>query len=79
MHAIRAHFDGVSIVPDQPLSIPAQTRFIVLVDEDSDDAMAKLNRAAKEYYQNQTPEEIAEDEAWGRAMESGSKEAWDGE
>jgi hypothetical protein len=79
MRVIRAHFDGSAIIPDEPLSLPAQAKVIVLVDFDETSARAELDQAAREYYQSQSPEERADDLSWGRAVAPDSKHAWDGE
>jgi hypothetical protein len=79
MQAIRAHFDGSAIVPDEPVALAANTKLIILVDSGDSSGMDELNRAAREYYQSLTAEEIAEDAEWARAAAPDSKHAWDGE
>jgi hypothetical protein len=79
MQAIRAHFDGLVIIPDEPVTFPPNSKLVILLDSDSNAGMDELNRAAKEYYQNQSAEEKAEDEAWGRAVARDSHLAWDEE
>ena len=74
MNAIRAVFDGKVFVPQEPVSLPAQSEALVLVDNPDPAAQASLDRAIREYYES-GPD--AEDEAWARATASESHRAWD--
>ena len=74
MNAIRAVFDGKVFVPQQPVSVPAQSEALVLVDAPDAAAQESLDRAIREYYQGGSD---AEDEAWARAAAAESHRAWD--
>jgi hypothetical protein len=74
MTAIRAVFDGKTFVPQQAVSLPPQSEVLVLVDGTDEAAQQELDRAVRAYYQGGSDDE---DEAWGRAIERGSQEAWE--
>lgn len=75
MAAIRAIFDGKSFVPKEPVSLPADSEAIVLVDGVIDPiAQQALDQAVQEYYQRG---DDADDEGWRRGTEPQSERAWD--
>ncbi len=74
MTAIRAIFDGKTFVPQQPVSLPAQSEALVIVDGSDPLAQQKLDDAVRAYYQAGSDEE---DDAWGRATAQKSERAWD--
>jgi len=76
MIAIRAHYDGTVIIPDEPLRLAPQA-VVVLVDEDSPAARQELEAAVRAYYTEQPPSESAEDEAWGAGVDRDLGQAWD--
>lgn len=77
MIAIRAHFDGGVIVPDEPFTLRASSQVVVLVDADPSKSTAELAEATRRYYQ-QTQSD-AEDDSWGAGVTPGSTAAWDQE
>jgi hypothetical protein len=74
MTAIRAVFDGKTFVPQQAISLPAQSEALVLVDGADVAAQQALDHAVRAYYQGGSD---SEDEDWGRAVERGSHRAWE--
>jgi len=74
MTAIRAVFDGKNFVPQEAVSLPAQSEALVLVEGEQAAAQMELDRAVRAYYQATGD---ADDEAWGRAVEGGSQRAWE--
>lgn len=74
MVAIRAVFDGKAFIPQQPVSVPAQSEALVLVENADQAAQQSLDQAVREYYQGG---EDAEDEAWARAAARQSHRAWE--
>jgi len=74
MTAIRAVFDGKNFVPQQPVSLPAQSEAIVLVEGADPAAQEQLDQALRAYYQS-GPD--ADDAAWGKATAAESHRAWD--
>ena len=74
MTAIRVIFDGKAFIPQQPVSLPAESEALVLVDAADSEAREKLDDAIRAYYLAGTD---AEDEAWARAAASESHRAWD--
>jgi hypothetical protein len=77
MQAIRAHFDGTSIVPDEPLDVSPQARLFVLVDSNDGAATQQLNSATREYYKGQPTQDADDDRQWGRGLAPDSHKAWD--
>ena len=76
MRAIRAHFDGRVIVPDEPLDLPPQSEVTVLIEMETEDD-AKVVEETRKYYESLSAEEKAEDEAWGKGMEKDAGSAWE--
>jgi hypothetical protein len=74
MNAIRVVFDGKVFVPEGPVSLPAQSEALVIIEDADPAARAARDRAVREYYQAGAD---AEDEAWARATGSESHRAWD--
>jgi hypothetical protein len=72
--AIRAIFDGKTFIPQQPVSLPAQSEALILVESSDRVAQEQLDQAVRAYYQCDAD---ADDDAWGRATEPGSHRAWD--
>jgi len=64
MHAIRVIFDGKAFVPQQPLSLPAQSEALVIVDQADPAAQARIDDEIRAYYQSASDDE---DEAWVNA------------
>jgi hypothetical protein len=77
MQVIRAHFDGRVIVPDEPISLEPHSEVIVLVNRDAAHVDAALGEATRLYYEEQSAEEQAEDEAWGNAVARDSRRTWE--
>jgi hypothetical protein len=73
MTAIRVIFDGKAFVPQQPVSLPAQSEALVLVDGSDPLVQQKLDDAVRAYYQADSDEQ---DEAWGKATAQKSQRAW---
>ena len=78
MFAIRAHFDGSVVVPDEPLAVSPQTPVVVLLDSTDSQSATDLEAATRQYYQAQASQD-EEDDAWGRSVARDSHEAWDRE
>lgn len=74
MTAIRVVFDGKVFVPEGPVSLPAQSEAMVILDDPDPAAQAALDRAVREYYESRPDED---DEAWSRATATDSHRAWD--
>ena len=75
MTAIRVIFDGKAFVPQQPVSLPAQSEALVIVEEGDDPvAQERMDAAIRAYYQGR---EDTEDEAWGKAITPKWYRAWD--
>ena len=74
MTAIRVIFDGTAFIPQQPVSLPAQSEAIVFFDASDPAARQRLHDVIRAYYQG-APE--AEDDAWAAATAPGSHRAWD--
>lgn len=74
MTAIRAIFDGKAFVPQQPVSLPAQSEALVIVEQTDRVAQDQLDAAIRAYYEQGGD---AEDEAWGKATAPQSHRAWD--
>ncbi len=79
MHAIRAHFDGRVIVPDEPVDVSPQAKVVVLLESEEGTSAVQLEQAVREYYQGQEAAERNEDLQWGEALARDSREAWDKE
>jgi AF2212-like protein len=76
MRAIRAHFDGRVIIPDEPLELPPQSEVTVLIDQETEED-AKIAEETRKYYESLSAEEKAEDEAWGKGAEHDAGSAWE--
>jgi hypothetical protein len=74
MTAIRAVFDGKAFVPQQPVSLPAQSEATVLVDTIDPVAQQQLDHAVRAYYQTTGD---ADDQAWDQVTAKESHRAWD--
>ena len=75
MTAIRVIFDGKAFVPQQPVSLPAQSEAVVIVEQDDPAGRAQLDAAVRAYYEQGSSD--AEDDAWGGATAPESHRAWD--
>jgi hypothetical protein len=64
MTAIRVVFDGKTFVPQQPVSLPAQSEALVIVEGTDRSAQEQLDTAVRAYYEGQGGSD-AEDDAWG--------------
>ena len=65
MTAIRVIFDGKSFIPQQPVSLPAQSEGLVIAENSDPAAQQQLDAAIRAYYQGVQGD--AEDEVWGKA------------
>ena len=63
MTAIRVIFDGKTIVPQQPVSLPDQSEALVIVEQSDPAAQYTLDAAVRAY--DQQGASNAEDDAWG--------------
>lgn len=74
MTAIRVIYDGKAFVPQQPVSLPAQSEALVIVEQADPAAQAQIDAAVRAYYQGGGD---GDDDAWGRATAPESHRAWD--
>jgi hypothetical protein len=74
MTAIRVIFDGKSFIPQQPVSLPAQSQGLVIVEQTDPAAQAQLDAATRAYYEGGGD---ADDEAWAKATSPQSQRAWE--
>jgi hypothetical protein len=74
MTAIRAIFDGKAFVPQQPVSLPAQSEALVIVEQDDPSAQSQIDDGVRKYYEGSND---AEDDAWARATSPQLDRAWD--
>ena len=74
MTAIRAIFDGKAFIPQDPVSLPAQSEVLVLTDAIDRASQERLDQAVRAYYQSG---EDVDDQAWANATEIESHRAWD--
>ncbi len=74
MTAIKVVFDGKAFFPQQPVSLPADSEALVLVEGADAEAREQLAQAVRAYYQGGAD---ADDEAWGRATALDLHRAWD--
>ena len=77
MTAIRVIFDGKAFVPQEPVSLPAQSEALVLVEHEDPRAAQQLDAAVRAYYQGLPGGGDAEDDAWAKATSPRSLRAWD--
>ena len=78
MTAIRVIFDGKAFVPQQPVSLPAQSEALVIVEQGDRAEQDKLDAAVRAYYQDsKQASSDAEDDAWAKATAPQSHRAWD--
>ena len=77
MTAIRVIFDGKAFIPQQPVSLPAQSEALVIVEQTDRSAQQQLDAAVRAYYQGEQGGDDAEDVAWGKATSPQSHRAWD--
>ncbi|MGH7179917.1 MAG: hypothetical protein ACREJC_21250 [Tepidisphaeraceae bacterium] len=75
MVAIRAHFNGTVIVPDEPVALSPQDQVVVLVNTTSSASTAGLEDEIRKYYQG----EARDDDGWGEAVARDSRKAWEQE
>jgi len=75
--AIRVIFDGKSFVPQQAVSLPAQSEALVIVAQDDPAALAQLDASVRAYYQGLNSGGDSDDDAWGKATSPQSHRAWD--
>jgi hypothetical protein len=75
--AIRVIFDGKSFVPQQAVSLPAQSEAVVIVAQDDPAALAQLDASLRAYYAALPGRGDADDEAWAQATSPQSRHAWD--
>jgi hypothetical protein len=76
MFAIKAHFEGSVIVPDEPVNLPQNASVYVLADSADSAAARDLEQATRRYYQGLSAEDAKEDEAWGNTLSRGSSLGW---
>jgi len=76
MTAIRVIFDGKAFIPQQPVSLPAQSEAFVIVDGNDRSAQDRLDAEVRAYYESGGSGD-AEDDAWGKATSPQSHRAWD--
>lgn len=76
MRAIRAHFNGRVIVPDEPLDLPPQSEVTVLIEQETEED-AKVAEETRKYYESLSAEEKAEDDAWEKGLEKDAGSAWE--
>jgi hypothetical protein len=74
MTAIRVIFDGKSFIPQQPVSLPAQSEAMVLVDGADPAERKRLDDEIRAYYQSGSD---SEDDDWAAVTERDSHRAWD--
>ena len=77
MTAIRVIFDGKTFVPQQPVSLPAQSEALVILAQDDRAAQEQLDAAVRAYYESSQGSSDPEDDAWGGASAPQSYRAWD--
>ena len=77
MTAIRVIFDGKTFIPQQPVSLPAQSEGLVIAENGDPAALQQLDAAIRAYYQGVQANSDAEDEAWGKATAPQSHRAWE--
>lgn len=76
MTAIRVIFDGKSFIPQQPVSLPAESEALVIVAGETDrEARDRLDAELRAYYA--PGQSDAEDDAWAGASSPQSHRAWD--
>ena len=63
MTAIRVIFDGKAFVPQQPVSLPAQSEALVIVEQSDRTVQEQLDAAVRAYYQGGQGESDGEDDA----------------
>ena len=77
MTAIRVIFDGKAFVPQQPVSLPAQSEAMVFVHGDDPAAQAEIDAGVRAYYTGREAAGDADDEDWGAATTPDSLRAWE--
>lgn len=78
MTAIRVIFDGKAFVPQDPVSLPARSEALVIVEDAV--AQGKLDADVRAYYTAPSSGVAAadsEDEDWANATAPKSSRAWD--
>jgi hypothetical protein len=77
MVAIRVIFDGKAFLPQQPVSLPAQSEALVIAEGGDPVAQQQLDAAIRAYYDGVQVARDTEDEAWGKATSPQSHRAWE--
>jgi len=77
MKVVRAHFDGKFVVPDEPVKLAPQSEVMILIDQEDPAGELALAEATRRYYEGQSADDCAEDEAWAKGVESDIKSAWE--
>jgi hypothetical protein len=77
MVAIRVIFDGKTFLPQQPVSLPAQSEALVIAEGGDPAAQQQLDAAIRAYYQGGQGSSDTEDDAWGQATSPQSHRAWE--
>jgi hypothetical protein len=77
MTAIRVIFDGKAFIPQQPVSLPAQSEALVIVETSDSTAQDQIDAAVRAYSRGGQGGGDAEDDAWGKATSPHSQRAWD--
>jgi hypothetical protein len=75
MTAIRAIFDGKTFVPQEPVTLPAQSEALVIVEQGDVAEQEQVNAAVRAYYQQAAGD--ADDDAWAKGTAQESHRAWD--
>ncbi len=76
MTAIKVIFDGKAFIPQLPVSLPAQSEALVIVEQTDLAAEGQLDAAVRAYYEK-AQGGGAEDDAWAKATAPQSHQAWD--
>ncbi len=76
MTAIRVIFDGKNFVPQEPVSLPAQSEVTVLIDQGQSKSAAQIEQEIRDYYIAINGED-EEDKAWSDLIASQGSKVWD--
>ena len=78
MTAIRVIFDGKTFVPQQPVTLPADSEALVIVEQADPAAQARLDAELRAYYTSLGPAGAdEEDEARAKGAAPDLSRAWD--
>lgn len=77
MTAIRVIFDGKTFIPQQTVSLPAQSEALVIVEQNDPLARARIDADVRAYYEAVQGGSDADDDAWGGATSPQSHRAWE--